>query len=178
MSKLTIENYCFSQLETYNRKNFEIFTGWDKNLTALYRSFHEIDQFNDYRIFSILRENIVDYFRFSGLLDFKKNIVFLSKTKIQPAIGYFYEMAALPKQPGKKNFKEAVIIGNLFCVHKSEIYSSTKKTVLCAVEKPEVIDSKKKRQFELIPSLFCFHTRDKVKQILTFTGVPQDDATE
>lgn len=172
-AKSTVENYCFSQLENYCTKNLEIFNGWGSNLKLLYQSFHSIDSFEGHRIFSIIRESLVDTFRFVGAVDFKKNIVFLNKSKIQPAVGTFYEVLMLPYSASKKNFKDAIVMGNFLIVKESNLVESSYKTVLCklqASDKPVKVEGKKKRQFELLPDLFCFHTKDGVKQILTFIG--------
>ncbi len=176
--KITIENYCFSQLENYCCKNLTVFENWTKSLTALYQSLHLHDTFGDYKIFSVIREVSVDTFRFAGKIDFKKNIVFLNKSKIQPAIGIFYEILSLPYQNGKKNFKEAGVIGNLFVVKEKDLIDFNHKALFSerkSGDKSVKSENKKKRQYELIPGLFCFHTKDASKQILIFTGSKNND---
>ena len=174
----TLENYCFSKLAEYKSECYKIFQNWGKEIKVLYKSIHLLDHFEDFVIFFIMNENLVDYFRFSEDLKKDRFSLILSKTKLQPIIGQFFEVAKVGKGVTKKNFKDSFPIGNIYCVPKDLLHSYDYKAVLCkqpfnTKEKSEEV--RKKRQFELIPELFCFHTRDKTKQILVFTGLKSND---
>lgn len=176
-SKVYIENYLFSQLDSYYRKNLTIYKEWQQDLKSLYQTFHELDAEGGYRYFSVLSENLVDQFRLEQRAETKRDRLLLLPLKLQPVIGSIYQVISIQKQSRKLDSKDYICLGYVFAVTETGLVSNDGKMILCeSADKIKdttenlVIDKKRnKRLLELLPGLFCFHTKDDSKQALIFT---------